>query len=98
MMHRQWMYTTDRPWLWLVGMAMMLLFWGGVIWAVIGLVRRSNGGVPPAGQPTHLGPPPAARVSAEEILAERLARGEIDPDEYRHRLEALRGTPPSPGT
>lgn len=31
------------------------------------------------------------RGSAEEILAERLARGEIDEDEYRRRRDALRG-------
>lgn len=29
------------------------------------------------------------RTGPEEILAERLARGEIDPDEYRMRLAAL---------
>ncbi|GDY30964.1 hypothetical protein GTS_25970 [Gandjariella thermophila] len=29
---------------------------------------------------------------AEDILAERFARGEIDEDEYRRRLDALRGT------
>lgn len=28
-------------------------------------------------------------VSAERILAERLARGEIDPDEYGTRMQAL---------
>jgi putative membrane protein len=31
------------------------------------------------------------RTSAEEILSERLARGEIDEDEYRRRRDALRG-------
>jgi putative membrane protein len=31
------------------------------------------------------------RSSAEELLAERLARGEIDEDEYRRRRDALRG-------
>ena len=31
------------------------------------------------------------RASAEQILAERLARGEIDEDEYRRRRDALRG-------
>jgi putative membrane protein len=30
--------------------------------------------------------------SAEVVLAERLARGEIDIDEYHRRLEALKGT------
>jgi putative membrane protein len=28
---------------------------------------------------------------AEDVLAERLARGEIDGDEYRRRRDALRG-------
>ncbi|MGE3140503.1 MAG: SHOCT domain-containing protein [Thermoleophilia bacterium] len=36
----------------------------------------------------------AARQSPEEILAERLARGEIDPNEYRARLEVLRSSGP----
>src|SRR5258708_39901142 len=31
------------------------------------------------------------RYSVEDSLQERLARGEIDPDEYRQRLKALRG-------
>jgi putative membrane protein len=31
------------------------------------------------------------RSSAEDLLAERLARGEIDEDEYRRRRDALRG-------
>jgi putative membrane protein len=31
------------------------------------------------------------QASAEQILAERLARGEIDEDEYRRRRDALRG-------
>ncbi|MEV7186048.1 SHOCT domain-containing protein [Kitasatospora sp. NPDC093102] len=29
-------------------------------------------------------------VSPEQLLAERFARGEIDAEEYRHRLETLR--------
>src|SRR5215217_5185583 len=36
------------------------------------------------------GQPP--RPGAEEILAERLVRGEIDPDEYRQRLQTLQET------
>lgn len=31
-----------------------------------------------------------ATGSAEQILAERLARGDIDPEDYRARLDALR--------
>ena len=34
----------------------------------------------------------SASDAAERILGERLARGEIDPDEYRTRLNALRGS------
>jgi putative membrane protein len=33
-----------------------------------------------------------ATSSAEQILAERLARGEIDPEEYRIRVDALSST------
>ena len=36
------------------------------------------------------GPPTSAARSAEDVLADRLARGEIDVDEYRRRLDALR--------
>ncbi|WP_209439463.1 SHOCT domain-containing protein [Kitasatospora phosalacinea] len=36
--------------------------------------------------------PAQRRPEPEQVLADRLARGEIDPDEYRQRLDALRGT------
>jgi len=36
------------------------------------------------------GPAISPRSSAEDLLAERLARGEIDVDEYRQRRDALR--------
>jgi len=35
----------------------------------------------------HASPPP----TAEELLAQRYARGEIDTDEYHSRLDTLRG-------
>lgn len=35
-------------------------------------------------------------TSAQQILAERFARGEIDATEYQERLRVLRGEPPSP--
>jgi len=50
----------------------------GAVWLAIGLTRVA---------PRH---GPGAPGSPEQILAERLARGEIDPDEYRVRLAALR--------
>ncbi|MFB7945522.1 SHOCT domain-containing protein [Kitasatospora phosalacinea] len=37
--------------------------------------------------------PPDERSGPEEVLAERLARGKIDPEEYRLRLAALREAP-----
>jgi uncharacterized membrane protein len=36
------------------------------------------------------GPSVPQPLSPEDVLAHRLARGEIDPAEYRERLEALR--------
>ncbi len=38
---------------------------------------------------------PSTTAAAEAILAERLARGEISPDDYRTHLAALRGDAPS---
>lgn len=65
---------------WLVMSLWMIVFWALVIWAFINLAR-STGHAPPPGERT-----------PEEILAERLARGDIDENEYRQRLEALRST------
>lgn len=56
----------------------MIAFWGVVIWAVYALITsasgRDNGDT---------------GDQARHILDERLARGEIDPDEYRRRLGAM---------
>ncbi|WP_427170121.1 SHOCT domain-containing protein [Arthrobacter sp. 92] len=61
-----------------------VLFWGAVITAVILIARytraggrRYEGGAPGPG-------------AAENLLAERFARGEIDENEYTARLAALR--------
>ncbi len=57
---------------------MMLLFWGGLIALIVYAVRGAFvGGRQSSGQ------------GAEQILAERFARGEIDAEEYRSRLEVL---------
>ena len=64
------------------GVGMMVIFWGIVIFLVVLAVRwLSERG---AGQ--DVGP---AKPSALDILKERLARGEIDPEEYRARRKAL---------
>lgn len=84
-------------WWWIPMMIMMVAFWGGLIWLGVTLLKRNH-----ATQLHTPAPPPMAaghlttalRPNAQEILAERLARGEIEPDDYLKRLEALR-TPPT---
>ena len=59
----------------------MVAFWGLVIWAVYALITSARG-------------PAAPRSNdALRILDERLARGEIDPDEYRRLRELLESHP-----
>ena len=65
-------------WNWALMMTGMVVFWGLVAWAIVALVRSPNR---------------SQRVtnnSAEEILAGRLAAGEIEGDEYQQRLDVLR--------
>lgn len=62
-------------WWWLV----VLLFWLAVIALIVWAVRTGRDGTS-APDPNH---------DARRILAERYARGEIDADEYRERLEVL---------
>ena len=63
----------------------MVLFWGLVIVGIIALVRY----LARSGQ--HTTPPPQVRATPEQVLAERFARGEIDEQEYRQRLDTLSG-------
>lgn len=69
-------------WLW---MLIPLLFWGGllavIVWAVMRIFpnRRADDGRPET-----------RKDSAEEILRERFARGEMDAEEYERSLEVLR--------
>lgn len=68
---------------WLVMGSMMLLFWAVVIALVVWAVRSARkGDVHPDSAGTN-----AAR--ADDILAERYARGEIEEDEFRRRRELL---------
>ncbi len=66
-----------------------LLFWALVIAGIVALFRY-------LGRTQQTTTPPA-RVTPEQLLAERFARGEIDGDEYRRRLDTLRsnGSPVS---
>ncbi|MFD0368013.1 SHOCT domain-containing protein [Streptomyces sp. NPDC127114] len=74
-------------WGWFAMSAGMVLFWGLLITVAVMLFRSLDRAAErPRGSGT--------ASSAERILGERLARGEIDEEEYRRRLTALRGAEP----
>jgi putative membrane protein len=68
-------------WGWLLMSLGMVAFWGVVIWTVwyfvAGVTRSTHKAVRPA--------------DGKAILDERLARGEIDDDEYRRLRDLIRG-------
>jgi putative membrane protein len=81
-----------------------LVFWMLLVMVVFAVMRRSAwgsrrphpyqgyGAPGPYDQP---GPPPGpGPVTAEQILAERFARGEIDEDEFWQRMTTLRAGRP----
>jgi putative membrane protein len=74
-----------------LGMLITLLFWGGllvlIIWAVVRIVTaiEHRQGTPPHTTRGH-----TQSSSAEEILKERFARGEIDTEEFKERRRMLR--------
>jgi putative membrane protein len=69
---------------WILMTVGMALFWTLVITAVILAVRYLAS---PRG--TSASPPGSLPTRAEDVLAERFARGEIGEDEYRRRLPLL---------
>ena len=68
------------PW-----MLIPFLFWGGLLILIAWVVRRV---FPRRSEDDRLEAP---RDSAEEILRERFARGDISAEEYERALEILRG-------
>lgn len=66
-------------WGWTVMTIAMVAFWGLVAWVVIWVIRSAGPELPP-------------ERTAETVLGDRLAAGEIDETEYRSRLETLRST------
>jgi putative membrane protein len=60
-------------------MAGNILFWALIILGVVALFRQRARGTSVEGRPT-----------AEELLAERFARGDIDEEQYRRRRDVLR--------
>ncbi|NBM14452.1 SHOCT domain-containing protein [Streptomyces sp. GC420] len=72
-------------WGWFAMSVGMILFWALIITLAVLLFRALNR--PPEHPHTPAVPTP------EDILRERLARGEIDEDDYRRRLNALHAGP-----
>lgn len=70
-------------------MMLMVVFWGAlivlVVWAVRSATPQQEGPVGPRVGPTE---------RADEVLAERFARGEIDEEEFIRRRELLHRPPP----
>jgi putative membrane protein len=66
----------------------MVLFWGLVIAGIVLLVRYLGTTGSAASSRQQSGSP-------EAVLAERFARGEIDDEEYRRRLDTLRDHDPA---
>ena len=73
---------------WLVTSLTFVLFWGALVTLVVYAVRSFRSGND--GNPSE---PTTPR--ADDVLAERFARGEIDEDEFTRRRELLRAGPRS---
>jgi uncharacterized membrane protein len=72
-------------------MAVIVLFWGAIIFGVVWLIRRAWGDSTP-------GPTLVSRESPVETLERRFAEGAITPEDYRARREVLvNGTSQSNG-
>jgi putative membrane protein len=75
---------------WLVMTLVMIAFWSLVIFAIAAIFRGTRSNAPGGTAPGGTAPSGTSGGGAEQILAERLARGEIDGEEYRSRKAALR--------
>ena len=67
-------------WGWLTGLVVMVAFWGLVGWAIWYFV----------GAVTRRGDHDRRASGAKQVLDERLARGEIDVEEYRRLRDMMR--------
>lgn len=80
-------------WGWFATSLSMIIFWALIITGIV-LLFRSPGRGSDRGDRTGAAPP-AERPSAETLLAERFARGEIDEEEFQRRLATLRASGPT---
>lgn len=69
----------------IVMMTVMVLFWGAVVFGIVGLIRSALRGESGPGAPV------AGNESPVEILDRRFAEGAITPDDYRARRDVLVG-------
>lgn len=67
--------------MWIAMAVAMVIFWAIVVFGVVALVRYFGH--------TH-DAPPSSKADPEGILRERLARGEIDEEEFRKRIAVIR--------
>ena len=77
------MMWNDGPWSagdWVGMVMMMVLFWGFVIAATVLVIRSSRSERPGRG----------GLPAADQVLAERFARGDIDEEEFSRRRKLLR--------
>jgi putative membrane protein len=72
------------PGAWIAMGLMMIVFWGLVVALIVYVVRNISGR--PTSGPGSDGESPE---HAQQILDERLARGEIDAEEYKQRRDLL---------
>lgn len=75
---------TMGAWGYILMVVSFVLFWGAVIAAIVVFARSMSGSNRRDGGGGH------STGGAEQLLAERFARGEIDETEYTARLTALR--------
>ncbi|MDH6244050.1 SHOCT domain-containing protein [Mycobacterium sp. OTB74] len=69
---------------WIMMTVTMVLFWGGLIVAAVWGIRALSGSGSGRDQ---VSAPAAPR--AEDVLAQRFARGEIDEEEFQRRMALL---------
>jgi putative membrane protein len=82
-MEMWWYGNGMNAWSYTLMTVSMVLFWGLIIYGLTAWGRYPARGDRSGG----------ARPTAEQLLAERFARGEIDEHEYYQRLDTLHGGP-----